>query len=88
MKRRDAFALLSLALVYALVPGLANAQGAAVRRTECLGYQTIGVPGDIEYATLPPNMSSTNGGGYGFDTGAGAWKTYQLVDSEGVFRRR
>ena len=86
MKKHDAFAMLSLMLACALAHGPGNAQSAAVvRRAECLGYQTIEVPGDIEYATLPPNISPANGAGYRFDTGAGAWKTYQLVDGEGVF---
>ncbi|MGJ7529987.1 T6SS immunity protein Tli4 family protein [Variovorax sp. GB1P17] len=86
MKKRDAVTMLSLMLICALAHGPVYAQDAAgVRRTECVGYQTIEVPGDIEYATLPPNISPANGGGYRFDTGAGVWKTYQLVDSEGVF---
>ena len=54
-------------------------------RTECLGYQTIDLPGSIEYATLPPNMSPANGGGYGFGNGVSVWKTYQLVETDGVF---
>jgi hypothetical protein len=79
-KQRPAV-LLSLGM---MLSSQASAQFPEPVRPECLGYQTIDVPGNIEYATLPPNMSSTNGGGYGFDTGAGVWKTYQLVDSEGA----
>ncbi|WP_307602663.1 hypothetical protein [Variovorax boronicumulans] len=76
---------LVLALLGMMLSNQTVAQSLPSIRTECLGYQTIDVPGEIEYATLPPNMSPANGGGYGFDTGVGVWKTYQLVDSEGVF---
>ncbi|QSI33727.1 hypothetical protein GNX71_30840 [Variovorax sp. RKNM96] len=85
MRKCIAFALHSLVPLSVLVHGSAIAQNVAVRRTECLGYQTITVPDEIEYATVPPNISPANGEGYKFDNGAGVWNTYQLVDSEGVF---
>ena len=76
---------LAFLLLGTMLSGQAAAQSLKAVRTECLGYQTIDVPGEIEYATLPPNMSPANGGGYGFSNGLGVWKTYQQVDSEGVF---
>ncbi|MDH6170663.1 hypothetical protein M2282_005838 [Variovorax boronicumulans] len=74
-----------LALLGMLLSNQVIAQPPKTIRTECLGYQTIDLPGNIEYATLPPNMSPANGGGYGFGNGVSAWKTYQLVETDGVF---